>query len=257
MRQQKMTVLGSQIGVILALLVIWELIARSGLAAENAFPPFSAVAAELIQGMPTSRYWTAVWQTLQGALQGFLVAAVVGIPLGVVVGFSPFLEKSSRILVDFGRSFPAIALLPIFVLSYGSTITTKTIVIAVGCVFPIFVQSFYGARRVDPAIVETAKAFRIPAGMQLTRIVLPSAVPSIMTGLRLGITMAVLLSIGVEILAGIPGLGQRIAGAQQDGASAVAFAYILTASALGFAVSKLSQAVESRLLRWRPPTTVS
>lgn len=257
MQRQRWRTIIRQAAVIVGALVVWELIARSGLTSPGAFPPFSSVFVALIDSLTTSEYWIAIAQTLGGALQGFVLASIIGVPMGVIVGSSSFLEKSTRILVDFGRSFPAIALLPIFVLLYGTSGTTRTLVIAVGCVFPIFVQSFYGARRVDPAIIETARSYLVPGHLQLSRIVLPSAVPSIMTGLRLGVTMAVLLAIGVEILGGISGLGRSIASSQQDGAPEVAFAFILTASFLGFGVSKLSQAVESRLLAWRPPSTVS
>ena len=247
----------SQLGVIAAALLLWEGIARSGLTSPEALPPFSQVVARWVELLAQGEYWSALVRTLLGAFTGFAGAAMIGVPMGVVIGSSLFLEKSTRILTDFGRSFPAIALLPVFVLLYGSTVTTKTVVVLIGAVFPIFMQSFYGARRIDPAVVETARAFRIPRTLYLTRVGLPAAVPSIMTGLRLGITMSVLSAIGAEILAGIPGLGREITAAQQDGAADIAFAYIITASLLGFLVSKLAQWTEHRLLRWRPPSDVA
>jgi NitT/TauT family transport system permease protein len=103
-------------------------------------------------------------------------------------------------------------------------------------------------------IAETVHGYRIPKLLRFRRVILPSATPSIMTGLRLAATTSVLVAIGVEVLTTLPGIGHEVVGAQQGGASAQAYAYILTAGAIGYAINLLSQTAERRLLRWRPPT---
>jgi NitT/TauT family transport system permease protein len=178
---------------------------------------------------------------------------VIGVPLGLVTGTYAAAEQSSRLLVDILRSFPVIALLPVFLLVLGSTPSMKATVVFIACVFPVFLQAQYGARGVTPTIRETAVSYRIPRLLRFRRVVLPSATPSIMTGLRLAATTSVLVAIGVEVLTTLPGIGHMVVQDQQGGASAEAYAYILTAGAIGYSINLLSQLAESRLLRWRPP----
>jgi ABC-type nitrate/sulfonate/bicarbonate transport system permease component len=241
-----------QLGCVIAVVAGWELAARLELAPPALLPPFSDVVVQLAGELGRSELWTALGQTVTGALQGLAAAALVAIPLGLLAGSWDFLERSCRILIDFGRSFPAIALLPVFLLLFGTTVTTKTIIVFIACVFPLFIQTLYGARRIEPSIVETARSYRIPRMLQLLRVALPSATPSIMTGLRLAATTAVLVAVGAEVIGGVPGIGRQLSVAQQDGATALAFAYILLAGILGFLVARGSEALESRFLRWRP-----
>jgi NitT/TauT family transport system permease protein len=201
----------------------------------------------------TGEYWQAVGDTLRGAVTGLLISAAVGIPLGLLTGTYARAELSSRLLVDVLRSFPVIALLPVFLLVLGSTPRMKATVVFIACVFPIFLQAQYGARGVEPMISETVRSYRIPRLLRFWKVILPSATPSIMTGLRLAATTSVLVAIGVEILTTLPGIGHMVTQEQQSGNSTDAYAYILTAGVIGYAINRLSEAVESVLLRWRPP----
>jgi len=241
-----------QVACAVAVLVVWQLVAVVGLAPSNLLPAFTSVASSLSELVTGSELWTAIGDTVGGALQGLVVAALVAVPLGLLAGLSPFLERSMRVLIDFGRSFPAIALMPVFVLLYGTTTTTKSIVVFVACTFPLFLQTLYGARRVDPSIVETTRSYRIPWRLFLLRVVLPNATPSIMTGLRLAATTAVLVAMATEVIGGIPGIGRQLSLAQADGATATAFAYFIVAGLLGFLVARGAELLETRLLRWRP-----
>jgi ABC-type nitrate/sulfonate/bicarbonate transport system permease component len=123
----------------------------------------------------------------------------------------------------------------------------------IACVFPVFLQAQYGARGVEPMISETVRSYRIPRLLRFWKVILPSATPSIMTGLRLAATTSVLVAIGVEILTTLPGIGHMVTQEQQSGNSAAAYAYILTAGTIGYSINRVSEAVESVLLRWRPP----
>jgi NitT/TauT family transport system permease protein len=201
----------------------------------------------------SSTFWQAAADTLRGAVTGFAAAAVIGIPLGLVTGTYTAAEQSSRLLVDILRSFPVIALLPVFLLVLGSTPSMKATVVFIACVFPVFLQAQYGARGVAPTIQETVQSYRIPRYLRFRKVILPSATPSIMTGLRLAATTSVLVTIGVEILTTLPGIGHMVVQEQEGGASAAAYAYILTAGLIGYSINLLSQLIESRLLRWRPP----
>jgi NitT/TauT family transport system permease protein len=114
-------------------------------------------------------------------------------------------------------------------------------------VFPVFLQAQYGARSVPPMIAETVRAYRIPRLLRFRRVILPSATPSIMTGLRLAATTSVLVAIGVEILTTLPGIGHEVTQQQQSGNSDAAFAYIFTAGILGYGINRASMFVEKSL----------
>ncbi|MFV0374651.1 ABC transporter permease [Microbacterium sp.] len=239
------------LGVIAAAIIAWELVARTGLLPPALLPPFSEVVVALIELLGQGTFWVAVGQTVGGAMLGLAISAVIAIPIGLFAGLFPFVERSTRMLVDLGRSFPAIALLPVIILIYGTTTTTKVIAVVLACSFPLIVQALYGARGIDHQIVETSQAYRIKLPLYFIRVALPTATPSIMTGLRLAATMAVLVSIGSEVVGGLPGIGFGLSTAQVDGATPTAFAYFLVAGTLGYIVTRLAELLEAHFLRWR------
>jgi ABC-type nitrate/sulfonate/bicarbonate transport system permease component len=246
-------ILALQILSFAAVLAIWSAVSVSGMISDTALPAPGSVAKEFVRLLFTGPYWTAIGDTIRGAVVGLIFAVVIGIPLGLVTGTYAAAEQSSRLLVDILRSFPVIALLPVFLLVIGSNPEMKSTVVFIACVFPIFLQAQYGAKGVEPMIQETVRSYRIPRLLRFTKVILPSATPSIMTGMRLAATTAVLVAIGVEILTTVPGLGHEVTQEQQAGNSAVAFAYIFTAGLIGYSINRVSELLESHLLRWRPP----
>lgn len=242
-----------QIVSFVVVLLVWTLVAMSGVLSEATLPTIPAVLNAWFGFLGTAKYWTAVGLTLQGAALGLALAALVGIPLGLLTGSIAVAEKSSRLLVDVARSFPVIALLPVFLIMMGSKMETKVTIIFIACVFPVLLQAQYGAQSVTPTIKDTVNSYRIPRVLRFFKVELPAATPSIMTGLRLGATTAVLVGIGVEVLTTIPGIGHEVVDAQVGMNSAASFAYIFTAGALGFGINKLMELLEKVLLRWRPP----
>jgi NitT/TauT family transport system permease protein len=125
------------------------------------------------------------------AVRGLLIAAILGIPLGILIGMFASIDRSTRILVDFGRSFPVIALLPILALLFGATSLMKIVAISIACFFPILIQSIYGARRLEPTIVDTIRSYRIPAHLRFFKVLLPASGPYIATGLRIATTISI------------------------------------------------------------------
>jgi ABC-type nitrate/sulfonate/bicarbonate transport system permease component len=239
-----------------AVIAVWALVSGVHLISDSALPSPWATAGKFLDLLARHEYWAAVGQTLRDAVVGLLIAAVVGVPLGLVTGTYAAAEESS-LLVDFLRSFPVIALLPVFLLVLGSNPGMKQTVVFIACVFPVFLQAQYGARSVSPTIAETVRAYRIPRLLRFRRVILPGATPSIMTGLRLAATTSVLVAIGVEILTTLPGIGHEVTQQQQSGNSDAAYAYIFTAGMLGYGINRASMALEKALLRWRPPAQPS
>ncbi|MCW2759002.1 MAG: transporter component [Nocardioidaceae bacterium] len=246
-----------QLVTFLVAIAVWAGVCRAGFVSADALPTPLSVLRAFADTVGTAGFWEAVGETLRGAIVGLLLATLVGVPLGLVTGTYAAAERSSRLLVDVLRSFPVIALLPVFLLVLGSKPSMKITVVFIACVFPIFLQAQYGARGVDPTVSETVRSYRIPRLLRFRKVVLPSATPSVMTGLRLAATTSVLVALGVEILTTLPGMGHMVVQGQQNGNAPTAFAYIFTAGLIGFAINKGSELVERRLLRWRPPAVAA
>lgn len=238
-----------QILVGMALLGLWAAASASGVT-QGILPPVQDVVREVVVLLGRPEFAVAFGATVFDAARGLLLAAALAIPLGVAIGMVPAVEEATRAIVDFGRSFPVIALLPILVLLFGATPTMKVVAIAIACFFPILLQSIYGARRLEPTIVDTVRSYRIPLFLRFTRVVLPSAGPFIATGLRIATTVSILVAVGVEIVSLTPGLGREISLSRSYNETARTVAYILYAGLLGIAITLLWDLAEARLLGW-------
>jgi ABC-type nitrate/sulfonate/bicarbonate transport system permease component len=187
---------------------------------------------------------------VSSALIGLALGTVVGVPVGLLLGISPALQRSTRFLVDFGRAFPVISLLPVMVLMLGATSRMEIVVVFSGVVWPIMLQTTDGARRVEPVIADTVRAYRIPRRLSYLKVVLPNAAPFAVTGIRIAAAASILIALGGEVLSLTPGMGGNLSRAQTDGAPAVALAYVVYAGLVGLLLNKGLWALEGRFLAW-------
>ncbi|MFV0374733.1 ABC transporter permease [Microbacterium sp.] len=234
---------------VLVLLLIWQAGVWTGLF-PSAVPSVMDVLQSTVGLLVSPTFWVALGQTIGSAVVGWALAAVAGIVLGLLIGSTPLLERMTSIPVEFGRAFPIIALLPVVVLILGANSRMEIFMVALSCLWPILVQTIYGARRQDLAVVDTVRVFRIPALLRFRRVLLPAAMPFITTGLRLASSIAILVAVGIEVLSQTPGIGRQITLAQEAQRWDLAFAYLLFAGLVGWAIAAGLQAVEARTMRW-------
>lgn len=239
-----------QLLVVAALLAIWVIGGATGLFNPDVMPPASSVAYDIIALWTRPEFVPALLGTLTDSLLGVIFAAVIAIPLGLLIGIFPLLERTTRIVLDFGRSFPVVALLPIFVLIIGANATMKVVTIAIACFFPILLQTIYGARRLEPTVVDTVRSFRIPFHLRFYRVILPAALPYTATGLRIAMSVSVLVAVGTEVLIPVTGLGQEISLARINNQVSIAFAYVIYAGILGVLLTGAWELIEDRILPW-------
>lgn len=245
-----MKVLIQQIAVGACLLALWATGDVAGTFNPDVLPPLREVAGEFVTIWARPEFLDALLGTLRDAVQGILLAAVAAIPLGIIIGMFAAVERATRTLLDFGRSFPVVALLPILVLVIGANAQMKTFTIAVACFFPILLQTIYGARRLEPTIVDTVRSFRIPFHLRFLKVILPAASPYIATGLRIATSVSILVAVGTEVIIPITGLGQQISLARINNQVALAFAYVVYAGLLGTILTAFWEQLENRLLAW-------
>ena len=162
----------------------------------------------------------------------------------------PRVYAAFQFVIDFGRSFPTVAMLPVVVLLLGTTVQMKIVVMVAALIWPIMIQTYYGARRLDPVLVDTVRAYGTPRHLIFLKVLLPSAAPFAATGIRIAATVAVLVSVGIEILTLTPGIGGNLAQSQVNGLPARAVAYTFCAAFLGLAIYVILARLEDRLIRW-------
>ncbi len=245
----------AQASVIVGLLLVWAVSGAAGLLNPAIVPRIETVAAALIEVLSRPEFFPALWATLFDSVAGVTLATLVAVPLGVLIGMFPGVERATRKLLDFGRSFPVVALMPIFVLVIGANSTMKITITAIACFFPILLQTIYGARRLEPTIVDTIKSYRIPFMLRFFRVILPAAAPFIATGIRIAISISILVSVGTEVIIQITGLGSQVNFARTYNEVDIAFAYTLYAGLLGVLLTTLWDLLEGRLLSWHHRST--
>lgn len=196
------------------------------------------------------QFWVNFFQTLGNGMGALGLAIIVGVPLGLLLGLVPVIERTTRLLMDLGRSFPQIALLPVMVLLFGANAQMEIFVIFLSVLWPVLLQTIYGSRRMDPVIRDTVKSYRINLWLIFTKVLLPGAAPFTMTGIRVAGSVSILVAMSVELLAWTPGMGSALGRAQIDEAPDIALGYLFWAGFLGLGLNYLFQFIEDKILVW-------
>lgn len=254
-RASRDTPRGEQAAPVVVTLVVLgalELATRSGLFSEAYVPPVSEIVRELVRGCAGADYWRWVGETLEGWALGLSLAVGAAVPVGLLVGSSLFAYRSTRPVIDFLRPIPPVAFLPLFVLLYGIGLQSKVLLVAFGSFWPMLVQTMYGVQDVDPLARDSARVFGYGRVSLFARVVVPSTLSYIATGLRLVASIALIITISMELLVGSLGLGAAIARAQNAGVVTEMYALVLTTGILGLAIAILFARAERRVLRWHP-----
>ena len=235
---------------ICGVLAAFELASRTGVVSTRNFPPVSQMFAALGDLVVTTEFWDLVWLTLQGWGLGLGIAAVVSIPLGILLGASRPLYRALRGVIEFLRPIPSVALIPLAVLVYGTGLDGKVFLAAFAATWPLLLQTIYGVQDVDPVATDTARSYGFSWPQRLLRVTLPSAVPYIATGIRISSSVALILAVTAEIVIGAPGLGREVNLARQGGAFDLMYALIIATGLLGWGLNVLFIRVERRALHW-------
>lgn len=238
-----------RVAALVIILAMWQLAVTLGVL-PSVTPGVLEVVTAIGTALTMPSFWTALGQTLGAATTGWLISCVAGIVLGLLIGTFRPLDRSTSVVVEFGRAFPTIALMPVVMLMLGATMTMEVTMVILAAVWPVLVQAILGSRRLDPSIVDTARIFRIPKGLWFRRVLLPAALPFIATGVRISASISILAAVGVEVLTQVPGLGRLITLAQEAQRWDMAFAYLFFAGLFGWGIASLLAWGEKSLLAW-------
>lgn len=233
------------------LAVGWQASVDLGWLSRSSVASPTAIGAASVELLSSSTFWSALGHTLLNWLAGLGVSALIALPVGLVLGANSVAYRVFRVVIDFLRTIPPIVLLPLFLLLFGATFRTGLFVIVFGSTWPLMIQTMYGVHQVDPLARDVAQAYALRRRDVWTRVVLPSASPFMATGLRIAATMSLTLTIGAELLGGVPGIGSQIGLTQAQYATIPdMYVYVLLATLLGVVLNLIMMRAEKGALSW-------
>lgn len=214
-------------------------------------PPASSVAVEAAQLLGRGEFWAALGSTLLAASLGLLRAIAIAVPLGLLIGMSRWAYRAAITAVELLRPIPSVALIPLAILLYGTGTAMKAFLVTYACIWPILFNTLYGMHDVDKVGLDTAKTFGLNPLKTTLRVSLPAASPFIYTGIKIASSIALILAIGAEIVAGGPsGLGIEMGEARALGNLKLSYAYTMITGVLGLVLYIILEVVEGKLFAW-------
>jgi sulfonate transport system permease protein len=214
------------------------------------FPTISRILERFQEMWLFELFISDVVPSLSNLLIGWSAASAFGIGAGLLLGRIRVLRLLFSPLLDFGRSVPAIMLIPPLVLVLGVGDSSKIAIITLGAFFPIALSTMDGLRQVDPGLIDVTRALQISRLRELQVAWLPSAAPSISGGMQTGLQFAFILMVASEMLAATHGLGYRTMQAQLSFDSASVWAGIVLLAILGFLLNAVFIGIRNRALAW-------
>ena len=240
----------AQCGVILALLVAWEAVARSGAVTSFMLPSLSAVVARIVSDAIGGELWVNVALTLYRALTGFVIAAFAGIALGLAMTRRADVRWFFDPLISVGFPMPKIAFLPIIVLWLGFYDVAKISMVVFDAIFPVVTATVAGIAGVERELVWSARNLGTRERELLWQVMLPAALPQIMTGLQVALPIALIVAVVSEMMMGGYGIGGAMMMASRFADSRGVFAGIVEIAVIGYALVKGMALLRRRLLIW-------
>ncbi|MFC4503699.1 MULTISPECIES: ABC transporter permease [Streptomyces] len=232
------------------LVAVLEVLPHTGVVSADYLPPASRIGRTLWQVLAEGAFWTALTDTLTGWGLGLAIAVVAGVAAGVVIGSVPVLRAVTASTIEFLRPIPSVALIPVAVLLYGTELQSTLLLVVYASFWQVLVQVLAGTQDVDPVADDTARSYLLGRWGRVRYVLWPTALPYVMTGVRLASAVALVLAITAELVIGSPGLGHEIAVAQNSGAVPRVYALVLVTGLLGVAINLVARAVERRALHW-------
>ncbi|WP_413459536.1 ABC transporter permease [Herbaspirillum huttiense] len=235
----------------IALFVIWDLVVRAGWIKAILLPPPEATLMAMLKGLAGGPLLLDFTVTVIRTLEAFAIAAVLGLPIGVLLGSNERAYRSVEFLIDFFRSTPSSALIPLFLLIFGVSDINKVAIAAFGAFLIVLFNSAYGVLNARKQRVMAAKVMGASRWRIFCDVLIWESLQASFVGLRSAVSMALVIVIVAEMFIGSEnGLGHRIIDTQQVLNVREMYAAILSAGALGYALNVVFIVIEKRIVHW-------
>ncbi|MCK6065998.1 MULTISPECIES: ABC transporter permease [Microbacterium] len=235
---------------IVGFLLTWQLLPTIGIVNPAYFPTASDTIAQLFVLLQDLEFWRNVGRTLTAWGLGLLIATVLAVVLGTVIGLVPFLRRATHTTVEFLRPIPSVALIPLAILVFGYQLQSALLIIVFASFWQVFIQVLYGVADVDTVARDTARSFGLTRGSRIVNLVFPTALPYLMTGLRLAATVALILAITAEMFISNPGIGRALMMAREANQWTTVYALVIVTGLLGLVINLIFRVIERRSLSW-------
>jgi len=234
----------------LGLAAAWQLVSQLEVLPSEDFPPVTEILSALVADLQTSDLWAGVAASMTAWLLGMLLVISIGVPVGMLLGRSSISYRLSYLTLEFIRTIPGIAALPLLLFTYGIGQELTVAFVVLAALWPLLIQTMYGMRDIDPVAVATVRVYGVRRIRRLILVDLPSCLPYISTGLRLSGTFALIFAIATSLIVGGDGLGAEMAEAASIGDRPLLYARVLVTGLIGLVVTFSLTAFERRTLRW-------
>jgi NitT/TauT family transport system permease protein len=236
---------------ILLLALAWEAASRTGLVPISALPPLDTVATAWWDLAASGDLWTNGVASMSRGAAGLALAIGCGSLIGILMAWYQPIRIVANPIVQFFYPMPKSALIPVMVLWLGFGDASKVVTIFIGCLLPITLSAFNGARGTEQVLIWSARSLGASRWRVLWEVVLPSALPELLSGIRTALALSFVLLVASELIVARHGLGYMIGWLGDGGAYDAMFAVVLTVALLGFAADRLYLMLVRRVLAWR------
>ncbi|HMN79069.1 MAG TPA: ABC transporter permease [Burkholderiaceae bacterium] len=247
-RRQSDLTLG--VATLALLTVLVEVLARTGLINAVLVPPPSIVARRIATIVASGSFAEPMAHTLYLLAVAYAIGCVLAVGTGLLMGRFRVVHGLLEPLVEVMRPLPKPALLPPLILFLGLGDTMKITVIALGVFFPVLINTIQGVRGTDPVMLDAARTFQHSGAAMLWKVVLPSALPLILTGMRIALAIGLVLVVIAEMMAGTGGIGYLIVDMQRSFRIPDMYAWSVILALLGFALNEVFERLERRATHW-------
>lgn len=237
--------------LILFLMALWEASVRLGWMVSPTWPAISTVLATFWQNLTDGTYIAVIGSSLRRLFIGYFLAVVLAVSIGLAMGVWRFFYLLAEPLVEFLRPIPSPAYLPMAILFLGIDDGMKVFMVVFASFFPILLNTVSGVRAIDPVLLETGKTFGYGRWQIMRKILLPASAGFILTGMRISLAIALIVTVIAEMVAGNSGIGFYILNAQRSFLVPEMYAGVIALALVGFALSKVFVYIENKLLHWQ------
>jgi NitT/TauT family transport system permease protein len=243
---------------VIVFLSLWEIAARLELFVNPLFlPPFSKVISTLFKVIVSGELSKHVVISLRRALIGYVLGVSFSVPMGLLIGWFKTLREFLNPLISLFRNTPTLALLPVFVMFFGISETSKVAVIFWGVIWAVLINTISGVKNVDIQLVKASRSMGTSSLKLFTSVILPGSLPYIFTGMRLSATTSILILIAAEMMGASRGLGYQLYFYQGRMKTPEMYAYIVFMSLLGFSLNTFLEYLERNSFKWKQEVGVS
>ncbi len=249
--------IGISVGFFIVTLVLWDLSVRFFQVPAYLVPAPLSVGNALIDGLIKGTFYPHIAATLYAVVVGYLLGCFLAIVIGALLAEIPIIERALMPYIVALQSMPKVALAPLIIVWFGFGMSSKIVLVALICFFPVFINTLVGIRSVNPDIVNLYRAFSASRWNILLNVKLPAAASSIFAGLQISVAMALIGAVVGEFIASKAGLGNLLQASSMTMDVATMFAVVIVLAAIGVAGNEILQYLHRKVVFWENRTHVA